>query len=405
MKNVKEIISKEFARVFKDRKLVFSLFILPAVLMIVIYSVMGNLFKSFNNDVEEHISNVYVQNAPAEVKTVIDTCGFLETAKVEYLDGTENRNIEMEAAVLNGAADLYVVFEDNFEEKIAAFEATKVNPTITIHFNSTEDYSSIARNRFSSMVLEGYKTAVVANRVGNLDKLVVFNQEYIRNEKEEKAAGQILGMLVPYLITFLIFASAMSVVTDAIAGEKERGTMARMLMTPVKRSELAIGKIIALSGLAMLSAIVYAASMLIAVPNFAEGIYGGDMEVSVKFGANQVIMLIFLLVALAYLYVSLLAGVSIVAKDVKTASTLVSPLYVIVMLGGMITMFSTSTEVALYKYAIPVYGTALAVQKLMVNELGIVPFLVSFGATFVLGGIFTALVTKAFNSEKIMFNA
>ena len=53
---------------------------------------------------------------------------------------------------------------------------------------------------------------------------------------EQKASGQMLATMFPYLITILLFAGTMSLGVDTITGEKERGTMASMLVTPVKRA-------------------------------------------------------------------------------------------------------------------------------------------------------------------------
>ena len=39
----------------------------------------------------------------------------------------------------------------------------------------------------------------------------------------------------------------MAVAPESIVGEKERGTIATLLVTPMKRSELAVGKVLSLS--------------------------------------------------------------------------------------------------------------------------------------------------------------
>ena len=66
MKNAGIIIKKELNRVFGDKKLIFSLFLLPAVMVIGIYSLIGQLAGSMSKDIETHIPVVYLQNAPAD---------------------------------------------------------------------------------------------------------------------------------------------------------------------------------------------------------------------------------------------------------------------------------------------------------------------------------------------------
>jgi ABC-type Na+ efflux pump permease subunit len=61
-------------------------------------------------------------------------------------------------------------------------------------------------------------------------------------------------MILPFLILSFLFSGCLAVTPESIAGEKERGTIATLLVTPIKRRELAIGKIISLSILATLAA-------------------------------------------------------------------------------------------------------------------------------------------------------
>ncbi len=402
MNDIKILVSKEFARVFKDRKLVFSLFILPAVLMVGIYSLIGALAGNMTKDVQEHISIVYIQNAPAEIKQIINITGYDKMADITYLNADATGIDEVRNDILNGDAELLVVFDRNFSESVKAYGV----PEVKVGVNSTKNYSSAAYSTFKAMVIDTYEHQIVAERIGGEEKLTVFNQVNEEIVKEDEKNGQFLAMLLPYLITFLLFASAMGIVTDAIAGEKERGTMARLLMTPVNRSHLAFGKILALSGLSMISAIVYAGSMGLAMPMMLKTITGGsDVDVAVHFEASQLVELMVLLVILAYLYVALISALSIRAKDVKTASTYVSPLYIIIMIAALMTMFTGSKAPEAWTHAIPVYGTAISIQKIMTNSLGFAEFIYSVIGNLALAILCTVSVTRSFNSEKVMFNA
>ena len=64
---------------------------------------------------------------------------------------------------------------------------------------------------------------------------------------EEDLSAQVFSMMVPMLLMIFLFSGCMAVAPESIAGEKERGTIATLLVTPVKRSHLAVGKIISLS--------------------------------------------------------------------------------------------------------------------------------------------------------------
>ena len=406
MNGVKAIISKELRRVFFDKKLVFSLFVLPAILVIGIYYLMGQLMSGMMEDVEEHVAVVYLQNAPEEVKALVSATGYGETVELKYLEAGAPVT-EIESGILQGAVDLLVVFEDNFMENARTYQnAGDAMPKLLVCYNTTGNYSSAAANAFNSTILATLETQMLTERFGNLELLTVFQTETKIIVDEDKANGEFIAMLLPYFITCMLFVGAMSLGVDAIAGEKERGTMASMLLSPIKRQQIVFGKLGSLAILSALSAVVYAGAMLIAMPLMADSFAPGEeIPISVNFSALQIIELVVIMVVMVYLYVAVVAFVSVIAKSSKEATSYVSPIYIVVMLCGLMTMYSGGTEKALGTFAVPIYGNALAIQNLMTNELTMEQFLLSVGGTLVSGIIFTVLLTKAFNSEKVMFNA
>lgn len=406
---MKNIFKKEVFRVFSDKKMIFSLFILPAILMFGIYGLMGMLVDSMVSDVEEHVSTVYVQNAPEGFNELLTQSGYGATAEVVYLEenASEAKIAELKDSVLNGGIDLLVVFEKGFLDKAKAYtNAGDPIPSVTLYYNSTQNYSSAARGNFNSLILEPLKTSVLLERHGNLDLLTAFNtnEELIINE--EKANGEFLAMMLPYLITFLLFASAMGVCIDAIAGEKERGTMASMLLSPVKRSSLVFGKLCGLSLISALSSVVYAGSMVLAMPLMGGGEAGEALPMDLSLSPLQALELLAVMVSLVFLYVAALCLVSVFAKNAKEANAYVMPLYMIVLVLGITTMFSAGGAApATSKYAIPVYGSALSIQGIVSNEISMMQFGASVLGNVVCTILIVVAVVKVFNNEKVMLNA
>ncbi|MBO5198613.1 MAG: ABC transporter permease [Lachnospiraceae bacterium] len=406
MKGAKIIIQKELTRVFKDKKLVFSLFVLPAVMMIGIYSLIGFLIGNMEDDVEQHISQVYVQNAPEGFDALVKESGYGETAQIEYLEAGED-TAAIQDSIRDGDAELLIVFEEDFLEKIAAYQsAGDAIPEVAIYYTTSGNYSTVARDNLEAAVLSNYEKLRLGERIGNLEQLTVFNRSYADLVDENKMGGEVLGMMLPYLITFMLFVGAMSLGVDAITGEKERGTMASMLLTPVKRQEIVLGKLVSLSILSSISAVVYAVSMIAAMPIMLKSVAGdAELPFSIEFSAVQVIQLIVIMLAMVYLYVALVSLVAVLARTAKEANTYVSPIYIIVLVAGMLTMYQGGIEKSLASYAIPIYGNAIAIQNLLLGELTLVQFGLSVGGTVLAALILTACITKAFNSEKVMFNA
>lgn len=405
MRGVKDIVKKELTRVFTDRKLVINLFILPGVLIMVMYSIMGNLISKMEKDIQTHVPTIYIQNAPEDFSRVIDAVGF--EGKITYLKADESTD-GIKDGILKGDIDLLVVFDEGFRETINNYkQAGDPIPEVRTFYNPAEDYSNAAKGNFTADVLYAYQQVLLAERLGNIEQLQVF---YIDRDPEagvivdkNKAGGKFLAMLLPFLINIMLFQGAMGLGLDSITGEKERGTLASMLLSPIKRSEIVFGKLVSLGILTSISSVIYTVSVVIGIQRLAGGT--AEAMAGVKFTPVQILQLFVMIIVLVYLYVAMVAIVAVYARNQKEAGTYVTPMYILVMLGSILTMFSSGSEKALKYYAIPIYNGSIAIQNLLVGELTMVEFGVTVGSLAVVALLITTLITKAFNSERIMFNA
>lgn len=401
----KVILSKELKRVFGDKKMVFSLFILPIILIAGIYGMMFFLVDKQKSSINEHVSEVFVQNMPdnfSELMSKHTECNINVIPAGESADTYKDK-------LLDGTYDLVVVFPENFYENFKNADAGSALPDIKTFYNPSENNSGEARTRFTETYLEEYKQILLNERFGSLNYAMVFsvdadNPDMIVQDKD-KATGKILGSIIPYLITILIFAGAMGLGVDTIAGEKERGTIANLLISPIKRVDIIMGKIVSLAIVSVLSAGVYVISF-IGSAVVLSGMGGmGEMVngLSLNFTTVQIIQFVVLLLGLVLLYVGIIGFVSLLAKNVKEAQSFIMPVYIIVMFAGMITMYSG--DVTSGSYMIPVYNTSAAFKGIFERTITMNQYLTSTIITYVFAGVMVCLMAKAMNSEKIMLNA
>ncbi len=401
----KVILSKELKRVFGDKKMVFSLFILPIILIAGIYGVMFFLIGKEKSSINEHVSEVYVQNMPDNFSELM--AGHTD-CKINTIPAGESVE-SYKDGLLDGTYDLVVVFPENFYENFKNADAGSALPDIKTFYNPSENNSGEARTRFTETYLEEYKQLLLNERFGSLNYAMVFsvdadNPDMIVQDKD-KATGKILGSIIPYLITILIFAGAMGLGVDTIAGEKERGTIANLLISPIKRVDIIMGKIVSLAIVSVLSAAVYVISF-IGSAVVLSGMGGmGEMVngLSLNFTTVQIIQFVVLLLGLVLLYVGIIGFVSLLAKNVKEAQSFIMPVYIIVMFAGMITMYSG--DVTSGSYMIPVYNTSAAFKGIFERTITMNQYLTSTIITYAFAGVMVWLMAKAMNSEKIMLNA
>ena len=414
MKSLRVVMKKELDRVFHDRKLVFSLFILPAVLMIALYGLMGMMMSRMIEDIEEHVPVVHAVDAPEDLKALIRESGW----QVDWAETDRSLLDDAKEAVREGEIDLLIVFPEDFSARVASYQAGQEIPEIRTFYNPTSDYSKAAHDQMTEGILKAYESRLLTDRFGDLSLLTPFVVDSPQGQQEESSAvtkegqesGQLLRMLFPYLVVMLLFTGPMSLGVDAIAGEKERGTLASMLITPTPRRDIVLGKLLSLEILSFLSALVYAVSMLLAIPLLGMSVSvsetGTDsLPISVSFSLVSALEIFAVMLALVFLYVAVVALLSIRAKSVKEASSYISIIYIAVIAAGMMTMFSGNFDPPLWRYAVPVYGSALSLQKLITGGLSPAAFFLSVGATLLVGLLLTWMIICAIDDERVVLNA
>lgn len=400
MKGIKEIFKKEMDRIFKDRKMVFSTLILPIVMMLLIFSVMGKMMNQKEKRIEEHKSRIYTFYAPENFQEQMKASGYAAEYKTI---GSEKEFEAIKKKVKEGDADLIIRFSPDFEKGTQDYKEAEALPWVNTYENPSEEYSSKAAS-FAKEMLESYRKSLLKERVGDLKMLQVFEvnadnpQMYIQDTA--KATGKVAGTLLPYFVTIFLFAGAMGIGIDMIAGEKERGTMYSLLVTPIQRSSIVLGKVFSLMAISGMSAIIYIGVMAVAVNTvFKEQMSGANIKLSIQ--PDQVLMLGVLLILIAFLYSTVIALISVFAKTVKEAGTYIMPAYLLILITGLVTMFSTGKPAA-KMWFIPLYNNAIAIQGIMTRDIKFFQYDVVVLETLLLGALLTYVIVKTFESEKVM---
>ena len=370
--NTWTIIRKEFARFFGDRQLVFTTVIMPGLLIYLIYSLMGVGIRNMETHGEQDVVTVRVENMPQSVAPILSS---LDSSIVILQQPVSQTDIDaLQDKEINAIA---MRFPADFDALVADYDPMggQPAPNVEIYYNSA--------NNASDRVFTIMETALNAFEDGMANRFDInradeegqtFNQA-----SDDQVLGDILSKLLPMLIIMMLFSGVMAIAPSSIAGEKERGTIATLLVTPMRRNELAIGKIVSLSCIALLSGVSSFIGIALSLPNMIQA--GGDgIEIPFNYTTGDYIALLLVIFASVLVMASAISLLSALAKDVKNAGTMITPFMLIIMLAGLLPMFQTETVHSLVNYFIP------------------------FGSNIVYTGIAIWGLTRMFNSEKVMFS-
>jgi sodium transport system permease protein len=217
---------------------------------------------------------------------------------------------------------------------------------------------------------------------------------------EEDMTGMIFSMVMPMLLVMLLFSGCMAVAPESIAGEKERGTIASLLITPTKRSHIAIGKILALSIMALISGTSSTLGVVLSLPKLVGDSLTLDGSV---YGVVDYAMLAVVILSTVLVLITLISIISAYAKTVKEAGSYVTPLMIVSMLIGLTGMFGASAQSPVL-YLIPIYNSVQSMIGIFSFEASLVNMAITVASNVAVTAIGVFVLTRMFNSEKIMFN-
>ena len=382
------IIKKEFARFFGDKRMVAAA-LLPGVLIYVMYSFMGSGMTEMYEPDEDYVYEVNIVNMP-------QTLAFLED--VEQVEISEIKANDAEAvkeAIREDEADILVVFPENFDAEMLAYDvmtATTPAPNVEIYYNSADTESSSAYSIMREN-LNQYEQAFA-----NKFDICQGDKEYDLASDEDISA-MLISMVMPMLVLMMLFTGCLSVAAESIAGEKERGTIATLLVTPMKRRDLALGKMISLSVIGLFSGISSFAGIMLSLPK----LMGGLEDVKFGYDVADYAVLLVVIIATTLLIVGMISILSAFAKSVKEATNMATPLMLVVTLTGVTNMMGNGMPEEWYWYLIPIYNTTQCMNGVFSMDYQMLPVIITCIANVVYSGVLVVVLTKMFGSERIMY--
>ena len=379
MKGMLTIFKKELARFFGDRRLAFVTIVLPGLLIYTMYSLMGHFVMSGMQADSSLIPVVAVSEVPASLyDTLHQIC---DLTPIE--EGTEPREL-----VDSQEVNAVVLFPKNFDALVEAYEAGMGSaPSVEVYCNSSEP-NSLATYETLCDVLNTYEASLINK----------FDIVQVDTVSSNDASGQIFASILPMLMMIFLYSGCTSVATEAIAGEKERGTIATLLITPVGRSHIALGKILALSLIALLAGASNALGTILSLPQMM-----GDAVSGSIYSMREYALLAVVILSTVLLMVTVISLISTFASSVKEANTMNAPLMGLVTFLGVMGMAGLGSANNFVLYLIPLYNSSQAMTTILsFGDAGIPVLITAFSnILYTIGGVW--FLTKLFHSEKILF--
>ena len=181
-----------------------------------------------------------------------------------------------------------------------------------------------------------------------------------------KAAGNsFLSFFLPYILITMSLTGGLSAALDTSAGERERRTLESLLLTPVPRGQVLVGKILAVSLISLTAALAAIASMLIALSQIHFGGSAGAVQVELSPLASGVMIWLAVLLAVSFSSVTIALGT--LARNFRQGQAYATPLYFITIFPASIILFIPDFNPNLAIYLIPILNAVLVLRDAIVH--------------------------------------
>lgn len=398
-RNIKIIYKKELLDVIRDRRTIISMVVVPILifplLTIGFSGVMASLMQK--SAAEKHkIAIINTENAP-ELFALIDTSSKVDVALTNPpIDSARQ-------AILDKLIRSALVIPDQFSQKVAAGESTSVQ----ILYDASETKSDFALEKVKDLV-ENYKKQILDSRLASkgLDPglLEPFELDETNVASKEKMGGLILSIFLPYIVILLSMVGAMYTAIDLTAGEKERGTLETILVSPIPRWQLATGKFLTILTTSVVSTslaiISMSGTMLYGMQTFEK--MGGEMAINIT--PVMIFIILMMMIPTACLFSALLMSISIFAKSYKEAQSYVSPLMTLIILPSMVA-FLPGVELDMKLALIPVVNICLCIKESLMGHINWLYVAIIFITTFIYAAFAIFITHRMFEKESVLFRS
>ncbi len=381
------VLDKEFRDARRDKRSVMSAFLFPVFAPVMVYFMLTAIIELRVNAQKITIPVQGGEHAPGLIQ-------WLEEKDVSIVDFTGDAR----AVVKAKDRDVIIIIPENYQQRLAELRSIEIEvvsdgsrtdsqPTVgRVHELLREYNREMASLR---LIARGVSPEVMQVIVGRVTDVA---------SKQQRTAAAL--NFIPLYIILSAFVAGMGIAVDSTAGERERKTLEPLLINPIERYHIVMGKWIAsslFSALGMVMTLVLCVAAMLQVPLDQIG-----LQFNVT--AWQIVLMIVATLPLAFLATSMQMLLGIFAKSFKDAQSYIGFLTLLPVIPSLYMMFNPMATRE-WMFAIPMLGQhLLLVDVLGGKDVPLIGYVYSAVSCLVLGMGLVLITARFFQKESIISN-
>ena len=394
------IFKKEISEVMRDGRTLFNTFVSPLLITPLLFMLVGAMMQNQAKQTQKEtvtVAFVNVKDSP----TLVDVMKVSKTAdrliainaETEVAAGEMIRTKQVAAAL---------VFPKDAEVQIS--ESRKVS--VTLLADQGRQSSNEAAARLDAL-LSSRAQRLVALRLQENALPQQLATPFATVEKNIKGGASpgtaFITLILPYTLAIYAIIGGVSLANDTVAGEKERGTLETLLVSPASRRDLVTGKFLAVAAIAMLGGVLSIIGFLwpffVKIPAFA-----WMSKAGITLTLPGVSAMFLVMIPLAVLGAGLLLTVSTFARNQREAQTYLAPVMIFATTGALMSLVLKS-ESPLFWAAVPITNASLVLKQALEGVWNPAFVVIACVTSLLYAAAAVAFAAHSFQKESILLKA
>ena len=363
-KRIVIVAKKEIIEFIRDWRTIVALVLIPLLLFPLLFIAFPIVMQNEAAEMDEKIVDVLVQSDD------------IETHLVDEIENQSARifiePMPLNLSTLSDSGNNTEQLRDLQYDAILRIELRNDTWYYAILHLSTSEQSIEARGRVLEVLVQ-WEEDLTSQRIesAGLDVESTLNplqwdgpilSADVATKGEQ--AGMLLSLFIPFVLAIWTASAAVQPAIDMTVGERERGTLESLLSLPLSRTELLLGKwlaVVSITGVGvtlqiggLLFGIAYLASDFIDVPSLSIG---------------AVLLLALAIGFYGTMIVALYLALAMRSKSVKEAGSVLTPITLAMIMPILLTQFINLDDVEMFWFGVPFVNVLLGLRELLLNRI------------------------------------
>jgi sodium transport system permease protein len=388
------VYRKEIIDALRDGRSVFAIFVFPFILYPAMMGFMSWI-QSRNAEDAKALSLRIGIVGEAQIPGIVDSLRAVPGVQAVPLAAAPDR-------LDQAGVDAAIVIPPGVAERVARGDSARVE----LLYKEADNRSSQAADRLEPVLDQVRRSLTVAwarSLGANAERPPAFIVEKRDISSKSEMGRYIAALLIPYLLVFLVAAGSMHMAIDATTGEKERSTLETILATAASRSELVLGKTMAVLTASLTGAFTGILGLWITFNLIAPMFPGGGGRQSLQFaiGPDKAVWLLLTMIPVAILVSATLVAIGCFARGMREGQAYASYFYFVTIFLGLGSFGQQTPQPS--RFFIPILNTALLQREILTDTVNSLHAATAIGTTCVLAVLMLVIAVRLFSNEAVLF--